>query len=258
MSVVKSFISAFLMYTRIPMPSVEWKEENRRYSLCFFPLCGAVIAGLLVAWRKSCVLLGAGEWLFAAVCVAIPVAVTGGIHLDGFCDVCDALASCSSRERRLEIMSDPHIGSFAVIRAAVYLLLQAGLFSQVKSGSLMIVCSLCFVTSRAMSGLCAVTFRSARSGGSLQQFVKPAHRNVTIICELLFIAVSSAAAMIADQTAGAAALAGMTASMAWFRHFSYKKFGGITGDLAGFFLQIGEISGMACAVASCLIRGVLV
>ncbi|MBQ1398379.1 MAG: adenosylcobinamide-GDP ribazoletransferase, partial [Clostridia bacterium] len=44
---IHSFFSAFLMYTRIPMPQVEWREENRRYSLCFFPLCGAVIGGLL-------------------------------------------------------------------------------------------------------------------------------------------------------------------------------------------------------------------
>ena len=40
---LNSLFSAFLMYSRIPVPQVEWKEENRRYSLCFFPVIGVVL-----------------------------------------------------------------------------------------------------------------------------------------------------------------------------------------------------------------------
>ena len=55
---IKSLISAFLMYSRIPMPQIEWKEENRRYALGFFPLVGAVIGGMLILWRCLCNILG--------------------------------------------------------------------------------------------------------------------------------------------------------------------------------------------------------
>jgi adenosylcobinamide-GDP ribazoletransferase len=37
--------------------------------------------------------LGFGRILFAAGFTLLPVIVTGGIHLDGFCDTTDALAA---------------------------------------------------------------------------------------------------------------------------------------------------------------------
>ena len=102
---LRSLLSAFLMYSRIPVPQVEWKEENRRYSLGFFPLVGAVTGGLVFLWRLLCGNISAGPWIFAAGAVLIPVLVTGGIHLDGFCDVTDAKASYGDREKKLEIMA---------------------------------------------------------------------------------------------------------------------------------------------------------
>ncbi len=258
MSVIRSLFSAFLMYTRIPVPQVEWREENRRYSLCFFPLCGVMIGAALILWRWLCFKLGIGDLLFATVCTAIPVMITGGIHIDGFCDVCDAIASCGSKEKMLQIMSDPHIGSFAVIRAGLYLLIQTGLFSQIKSFKAMAVCSLCFIGSRAFSGLAAVTFRSAKNEGTLQQFVKPAHKNITIACELIYIAAIVCAALSVDFFLGISALIGMAVSFVYYRIFSYKKFGGITGDLAGYFLQVCELTGIICVVASEIIMEAIV
>ena len=105
MTIVKSLACAFLMYSRIPMPQVEWKEENRRYSLAMFPFVGAVIGGLIILWTYLCGILHSGKWLYAAVCCVIPIAVTGGIHADGFCDVTDARSSYAPREKKLEIMS---------------------------------------------------------------------------------------------------------------------------------------------------------
>ena len=73
------------MYSRIPMPPIEWKEENRRYALCFFPLIGAVIGAVMLGWQWLCNVLGAGDMLFAVGCTVIPIAITGGIHLDFRC-----------------------------------------------------------------------------------------------------------------------------------------------------------------------------
>lgn len=256
MSIIKSFFSAFLMYSRIPMPNVEWKEENRRYALCFFPLIGAVIGALLLLWYQLCLLLGFGELLFAAGGTAIPIAVTGGIHLDGFCDVCDAKASCGSRWRMFEIMSDSHIGAFAAIKLAVYLLVQMGMFTEVyetKSTVLMLVCALTFVLSRALSGLAAVTFKSAKSRGTLQQFAKPAHRSITIAAEALFIAAACAAMLCIHLPGGIGAIVGAAAVFVYYRVFSYRMFGGITGDLAGYFLQLCELGSVGGAVMACAV-----
>lgn len=245
---LRSLFSAFLMYSRIPMPHTEWKEENRRYSLGFFPLVGAAIGGLLILWRWLAGALGAGPLLFAAVAAIIPVLVTGGIHLDGFCDVEDAMASCGSPEKRLEIMKDPHIGSFAAIRLGVLLIAQTGLLSQVTELRSACVVGAGFVLSRALSGLAAVTMRSARNNGSLQSFVRPSHRNTVIAMTVSFAAAACAGMIFAGGLSGAAAAAAALVTAAYFRHFAVKFFGGVTGDLCGWFLQLCELWLLAASV----------
>ena len=54
MRVIRSFVIAFATYSRIPMPQVEWSEENRKYAMCFFPLIGAVVGGALWLWLLLC------------------------------------------------------------------------------------------------------------------------------------------------------------------------------------------------------------
>ena len=50
MHVIRSLCIAFSTYSRIPVPQVAWTDENRKYSMCFFPLIGAVIGLLLWGW----------------------------------------------------------------------------------------------------------------------------------------------------------------------------------------------------------------
>ncbi len=257
MSLLKSFCSAFLMYSRIPVPQVEWKEENRRYSLCFFPLIGAVIGGLIMLWYVFCNIFSVGSLLFAAGCTAIPVFITGGIHVDGFCDVNDALASCSKKEKMLEILKDPHIGSFALIRLCIYFLLQTAFFSEINCFSLIAVCALGFVQSRSWSGLAAETFPNARGNGSLHNFSNPAHKKTTIITEIIYLIISSATMILINLFSGAAAVLCGAAVFAYYRVFSIRRFGGITGDLAGYFLQLCEIWIIAGAVIADLFSEVV-
>lgn len=255
MHIIKSLFSAFLMYSRIPVPQVEWKEENRRYSLCFFPLIGAVIGALSLLWYIFCQKCGVNMLFFSAVLTAIPVIVTGGIHVDGFCDVCDAKACCGSRAKMLEIMSDSHIGAFAAINLVVYFLLQTGFFSQINSISVMSICSIGYIQSRAWSGLGAVTFKSAKKSGALQNFTAPAQKKITISVETVILVLTSLAIILIKPMCGVAAVFGGTSAFVYYRIFSYRKFGGTTGDIAGYFLQICEILIIAFAVAASIITG---
>ena len=242
MTVLRSLASAFLMYSRIPMPRVEWKEENRRYALCFFPLIGAVIGGLLLLWQQFCGLLDIGVIVNAAVCVLLPILVTGGIHIDGFCDTTDALASCADRQKKLAVMSDPHIGSFAVIGLCSMLLLQFALFCEVRN---YYVTAVGYVLSRALSGLAAVTFRSAKSEGALQNFVKPAHKNITVTALVILIIICAAGMLPLGLWAGIAVCIAAAVCVVIYRAAAYKNFGGITGDTEGWFLQITETAILA-------------
>ena len=74
MRVIRSLLIAFSTYSRIPVPQAEWTEENRRYSMCFFPLIGAVIGAAMALWLWLCqrlalngLLQGGGEDLAVAI-----------------------------------------------------------------------------------------------------------------------------------------------------------------------------------------------
>ena len=242
MMILRSLASAFLMYSRIPMPQVEWKEENRRYALCFFPLIGAVIGTLLLLWEYVCGLLDIGVSVKAAVSVLLPILVTGGIHIDGFCDTTDALASCADRQKKLEIMSDPHIGSFAVIGLCSMLLLQFALFCEVGNYK---VIAVGYVLSRALSGLAAVTLKSAKSEGALQNFVKPAHKRITVAVLALVIISCVTGMLFIGLCEGISVCIAAALCLVIYRSAAYRNFGGITGDTEGWYLRITETAILA-------------
>ena len=245
---IRSLIIAFQMYSRIPMPQIEWKAENRRLSLCFFPLVGAVIGMLLMLWYMISSRLGLGSFMFGAGAAALNIAVTGGIHLDGFCDTCDARASWGDRERKLEILSDSHIGAFAAIKLGIYLILYTALMSELYTEYAAAAAACGHVLSRSLSGLAAVTFRAAKKEGTLYSFSSIADRKSALF-SLSFTAALSCCGMIAVNTyAGIVCIAAALISMAYFRRMAYKEFGGITGDLAGWFLQVCELATAAAAV----------
>lgn len=238
---LNSLFSAFQMYSRIPTPKVEWNDENRRYSLCFFPLIGVVIGAIVLVWNCICDALYIGNFLYAAGAFAIPVLVTGGIHLDGFCDTCDARASWGDRQKKLAILSDSHIGAFAAIRLSVYVLIYTAFMSELRELSVAGVIGCGYVLSRALSGYAAVTFKAAKKEGTLQSFTVPADKNTTVKVLVIAAAVSCCLMMSFSFAAGAAASVASLLTMIYYRSMAYKEFGGITGDLAGWFLQMCEL-----------------
>ena len=116
MIVLQTIAVAFAMFSAVPVPQFGWNEKNMRYALCAFPLVG-LLCGVL--WCVCGVLPLPAPARAAGFCL-VPVWVTGGIHLDGYADTCDALASYGDREKKLEILKDPHCGAFAVIRLCSY------------------------------------------------------------------------------------------------------------------------------------------
>ena len=246
MRLIPSLVIAFSTYSRIPMPSVEWSDENRRYALCFFPLIGAVIGAAVFLWLWLCGQLGIGALLKSAIGVSIPILITGGIHLDGFMDTSDAMASWQEPSRRLEILKDSHVGAFAVIGCAVYLLLAAGFVSEL-SGKFALAAPVVFVLSRAMSAYLSVSLRQARPGGMLDGFASTAAGKAVKAVSVVYVL--AAIAFIGVVLPLSAALCALSAALTaiGYRHMSGKYFGGITGDLAGWFLCVSELA-MLCSI----------
>lgn len=117
-------LAAFQFLSRFPVNrQLDFNAGLLQKSTVYYPLVGAAI-GLLVC---GCSLLAA--WLLpnqaaAAVTLIVWVAVTGGLHLDGWMDSADALLSYRSRERMLEIMKDSRVGAMGVLSCVLLLLLK--------------------------------------------------------------------------------------------------------------------------------------
>ena len=244
---LRSLAVAFSTYSKIPMPQFPFDPINLRLSLCFFPLVGAVVGAVFLGVRVLAQALGLGEALTSALCCLVPLLVTGGIHMDGLIDTVDALSSHQPREKKLAILSDPHVGAFGVMGCAAYLLLQLGIMTEPMDAQASLVIALSFVLSRALSGLLALTLPGAKSTGLLHAFRDSAAPGIVrglLASELILTA---AAMLIIDPLHGIGALLAAALVVLLYRAMALKQFGGVTGDLAGFFLQMCEL-GMAFVV----------
>lgn len=240
MNLAGSLVIAFSMYSRIPMPQVEWTKERMKYAMCFFPLIGIVIGALVYG---SSLLLHSLGFLWAAKLfpIAVPVLITGGIHMDGFLDVVDARSSHGDKEKMLQIMKDPHTGAFAIIGCCVYFLLYVTAFGEIDI-KYMAAAGGIFVMTRALSGLAVVTFPMAKNSGLAASFSGQADRRVVKYTMFFYLAAAEGFIMAAaGNMAGivAAVVAGLT--YMYYYRMAKKEFGGITGDLAGYFLQLCEL-----------------
>lgn len=120
-----SLLIAVSMYSKFPVPTVNWTRERMGYVMCWFPVVGVIEGLALWFWQWAGGRLGFTAAGSALVAAALPLIVTGGIHMDGFLDTMDAIHSYGDREKKLEILKDPHVGAFAVIGCGGYLLLYA-------------------------------------------------------------------------------------------------------------------------------------
>ncbi len=163
-------IVAFSLYSQIPMPVFEWKEENKKHIIAFLPWIGAVI-GLLTFGLHA--LYSVAELPLicrVALYSLVPLSVTGGFHLDGYMDVQDALKSYRTPKEKLAILKDPHIGAFAVIRFLIYGLIWGAALSVItENPEEKFVYAYCviFYLARAVSTLSSLKFKHARDNGML-------------------------------------------------------------------------------------------
>lgn len=240
-----SFKIAFSMYSRIPMPKSDWTKENMKYILCFFPAVGLVVGLLEILWAKICILHSVGMLAYTAGLVLIPVIVTGGIHLDGFLDASDALSSYQEKEKKLLILKDPHCGAFAVIACVSYFLAYGGALSEISPQYLpVLACG--FVLSRSLSAFSIASFPMAKDTGLAASFAGAAHKKIVRGISFVWAVCSVILMCLFHPAAGSLCAGGACIMFVWYYRMSNRKFGGITGDLAGWFLQMCELSTAVC------------
>ncbi len=254
-AMLQTIAVAFSMFSAVPMPQFPWDEKNMRYALCCFPLVGVLIGGLGWLWWLVCGWLCFPALVRGAGLCLLPLWVTGGLHMDGYCDTHDALASHAGLEKRQEILQDPHIGAFGVLRLAAYLLASLALWTtlpEYAAGPLW----LSFVLSRSLSGLAVATFPLARGSGLAYTFAAAADKR-RVACALRVLSAALGLGLCWFRLRGLAMVLAALLVYANYRRRSERDFGGLSGDLAGWFLQRAELGMLAALWLVEWLEGVL-
>ena len=174
-SVISGLLVAFSMYSAIPVPQVNWEKQTMRWALGFLPLIGVLIGAIEWFWFAFCMHFGAAGVFYAVIAALIPLAVSGGIHLDGLCDTCDALCSFGDREKRLAILKDPHVGAFGPLWLMAFLLAEVGCFAQIYDRPVLLPLACTgFAFARTMGGRKVVASPCAKDSGLAHIFAETA------------------------------------------------------------------------------------
>lgn len=239
--VLRSTAMAFLMFSVVPMPRVEWKKENMRYMLCCLPLVGVVIAAALYLWMLLCRALGFGSVLYAAGLTLLPVLLSGGIHLDGFCDTADALASHAEPARKREILKDSHTGAFAILYVAFWFMAHFALCTETaqtaRSALFLGVLQVC---SRALGAFASLTLPASGQPGLLATFRSAAEKKTAALSGLC-LALCLAGLCVLSLPGGIAAVLLALCCYLGLRRTAAREFGGMSGDLAGYLITLSQL-----------------
>ena len=253
MRLFQTIAVAFSMFSAVPMPQFAWDRDNMRYMLCAFPLVGMLIGLLCWGWTALSAVWALPALVRGAGLCLLPALITGGVHLDGFCDTWDAMASHADEEKKRAILKDPHIGTFAAIHLACYFLAAFALWTELPAFRALPVC-LSYVLSRSLSGFAVASFPLAGDSGLAHTFAEAADRSrVKAIC--LCIALACAAGMC--LTGGWSMALAAAAVFLVYRFAILPAFGGLSGDLAGWFVQEAELWMLAALFAAERMEGLL-
>lgn len=229
---------ALQFLTRLPvrLPGMPEPEQVGR-SLLWYPAVGLLLGVLLLALHG---LLGATPALLqAALLLAVWVALSGGLHLDGLADTADAwVGGHGDRQRTLDIMKDPRSGPIAVVVLVLLLLLKFAALALLLEQGAWACLLLAPWLGRALLPLLLLTTPYVRAGGLGAALA--GHLPRERLPQLLAL---HGLAMLLLGWSGLLALAAAALAFWLLRRACVARLGGTTGDTAGALVELGE-----CAV----------
>ena len=233
-----AFFMAWGMFLAIPCPFPRWRESARGRMLMCLPLIGLVEGGLwaLLVWLLAKLCLP--EALGALCAAAFPWLVTGFLHLDGYMDVCDAVLSRRDLATRQRILKDSHCGAFAVICMVLLALAQWSVFLQ-ETNPAWLPLLLSPAATRACAGLAVMHLRPR--GTSQYAAMRRGGADLTAALWIFLALAVGLPIWLAGSFAPLAAAVGYGLA-AWY---GFRQLDGMSGDISGFALTVGELVGAA-------------
>ena len=241
-AVYAPLLVALSFLTIIPVGVANPSDAEISRSRGWYPfvgmLYGLLLLGLVFLWA-----LALGMPIFTPVLAAILVATLAAInrflHLDGLMDFCDAMWGGRTVERRLEIMRDSRVGSFAVAGCVSVLLVKYTALLSLLTFALGLSALFIFpIVSRWTMTLLLTVFSYGRQQGIGSAFAS--NRRPWLATGLALLSTAAAvwlwlgpAGIVVLIVVSAAALA-----LGWWT--SRRLGGGLTGDCYGATNEIME------------------
>jgi adenosylcobinamide-GDP ribazoletransferase len=239
---VKDFLQAVTFLTLLPVgqrrPS---KKKGLARSMAFFPLVGLLL-GLILALGYYLLSPLLPKPLVIWFTIALLALLTRGLHLDGFADTIDGLASGGPREKILEVMRDSRIGAFGVI--SLILLIGAKYLCIDQMSDKSIPSSLILMAVMGRNSMVLVCYRSsyARSDDGLAKpFVDYLTTREIIISSVLAFGIG----LLLMGVNGFLVFLGTGLFSLGYRLFFLKKLKGVTGDILG---AANEMTELVCLI----------
>lgn len=254
---MNALLLAFQFLTRYPVgpgPSLAVGERDLGRSTRYFPWVGLVagldlmlarwllgLAGALQHWPLACAALLTAYWVW----------ICGSLHLDGWMDTLDGLASRREGPALLEVMHDSRVGAFGALGGGLALLLQFGFLASLPP-RLWWALPLPLLVSRLLAALLCHSRPYAGRVGSLSGTIitcnEPIDGQWALAWAFLGAGLYGGAA-VALGWAGprdcllalGAALLGLAVGLVAVRA-PRRRLGGISGDLIGFALVATELA----------------
>ena len=232
MQAVEAVRGAVSFLTRIPIGRrVEAADVAR--GVVLFPLVGAAV-GAAAGGAAALAYPRLPALAAAAVAIAVELVLTGGMHVDALADTADA-AGAPTRERALEIMRDPRIGSFGTAAIAVDLLARAAAIAALVDGGVIAALVVAGALGRAAALPLAAGLPYARASGGVLT------GRVGWVAAVGGGAIAVAFALALRGVDGLAAAAAALVTAALLAAIFRRWLGGVTGDTLG---AVTELAGL--------------
>jgi len=228
------FFLALSFYTRLPHPqSLDYKQLPQ--AAVYLPLIGWLTGGICALVFYLADLL----WPQATAAILALIAgilLTGGLHEDGFADVCDGFGGGMNKQRILEIMKDSHIGVYGLLGLLLLLLLKISVLAAMPTSSVPLVLVAGHSISRLPPLLLMQRYDYARGNDSKSSgaVYKPNFR------ELIFATVIALLPLALLPALSAPAIIPVLLATVFLGHYFYRRIGGYTGDCLGASQQVAE------------------
>jgi adenosylcobinamide-GDP ribazoletransferase len=243
---MNSFLAALRFLTILPIPGQRGHAAaDLSRSLWSFPLVGLLLGGLTAAlfWAVGPFL---PKPILAVLTVAVLLAWSGGLHLDGVADCADGFFSSRPRERMLEIMRDSRIGAMGVIGLVLLLALKMAALYSLPEAQFWRILLLLPLAGRVGILLMLALLPYARPEGGLATVFFAGSRRLAWLPGLVLLAAT------AWLTAGVVGLTGALLTLLLlllFCYFCQAKIGGATGDTLGAACELSETLLALCCAA---------